>query len=198
MGLKITELSALTTPISSDVLVIVNDPVGTPISKKITVANLHGALVSAAANLTANALIVGDDGAKGVQTSTVLVSDAGDLYNVAWVDYFGSSTIIGWVTPSGTIYYKRVGKIVFVSFTLTGTSNATTVSFTLPYTNAAGDEIFTGIFYGADNGAALTSPGVANLGAGSATVAAYKGMSLLAWTNLGIKTIYGNFWYEAA
>jgi len=67
VGLKITELSALTTPVSSDVLVIVNDPAGTPISKKITVANLHGALVSAAANLTANVLIVGDDGAKGVK-----------------------------------------------------------------------------------------------------------------------------------
>ena len=67
MGLKITELSALTTPANADILAIVDDVVGTPTTKKITVANLHGALVSAAANLTANALVVGNDGAKGIK-----------------------------------------------------------------------------------------------------------------------------------
>ena len=37
---KITELTALTTPDAADLLAIVDDPSGTPVTKKITVANL--------------------------------------------------------------------------------------------------------------------------------------------------------------
>ena len=37
---KITELSALTAPVTTDVLPIVSDPAGTPVTKKVTVANL--------------------------------------------------------------------------------------------------------------------------------------------------------------
>lgn len=37
---KITELTALTTPATEDLLAIVDDPAGTPITKKITLANL--------------------------------------------------------------------------------------------------------------------------------------------------------------
>lgn len=38
--LKITELAELTTPGSSDPLSIVDDPAGTPVTKKVTVASL--------------------------------------------------------------------------------------------------------------------------------------------------------------
>lgn len=37
---KITELTALTTPATEDLLPIVDDPAGTPVTKKITIANL--------------------------------------------------------------------------------------------------------------------------------------------------------------
>ena len=43
---KITELTALTTPAGSDLLVIVDDPSGTPITKKITVDTLFSNLAS--------------------------------------------------------------------------------------------------------------------------------------------------------
>lgn len=39
---KISELAALTTPSGEDFIVIVDDPSGTPITKKVTVANLLG------------------------------------------------------------------------------------------------------------------------------------------------------------
>lgn len=39
---KISELTALTTPSGEDFVVIVDDPSGTPITKKVTVANLLG------------------------------------------------------------------------------------------------------------------------------------------------------------
>jgi len=39
---KITQLTELTTPIATDMLVIVDDPAGTPITKKIQVGNMPG------------------------------------------------------------------------------------------------------------------------------------------------------------
>lgn len=39
---KISELGALATPAGEDLLVIVDDPSGTPVTKKVTVANLLG------------------------------------------------------------------------------------------------------------------------------------------------------------
>lgn len=47
---KITELSALTAPAADDLLVIVDDVAGTPITKKVTVGNLLG-------NTSANVVI---------------------------------------------------------------------------------------------------------------------------------------------
>lgn len=39
-NVKITELSAITAPVITDVVPIVSDPAGTPVTKKVTVANL--------------------------------------------------------------------------------------------------------------------------------------------------------------
>jgi hypothetical protein len=60
---KITELTALTTPAGSDLLVIVDDPTGTPVTKKITIDSLFGNLTSNVSFsnttvLSANALVL--------------------------------------------------------------------------------------------------------------------------------------------
>jgi len=47
---KVTELTALTSPAGEDLLLIVDDPSGTPVTKKVTVSNLFG-------NSTANVVI---------------------------------------------------------------------------------------------------------------------------------------------
>jgi hypothetical protein len=62
---------------------------------------------------------------------------SGDLYTVTWTDYSGSSTIVGWTTPTAKIRYKKIGKLVWVQYQITGTSNAGTTSFTLPFANNA-------------------------------------------------------------
>ena len=43
---KVTQLTALTTPTAPDLLLIVDDPNGTPVSKKITLKSLFGAVTS--------------------------------------------------------------------------------------------------------------------------------------------------------
>lgn len=55
---KVTELAALTSPASGDVLLIVDDAGGTPVSKKITLKSLFGA-VPANTVFTANVSISG-------------------------------------------------------------------------------------------------------------------------------------------
>src|SRR5205814_10418940 len=67
----------------------------------------------------------------------------GDIYTVAWMDYSATSTIVVWTSfTSKLIFYKKIGKDVFVQFELTGTSNATTSTFTLPFTMANSVDLY--------------------------------------------------------
>ena len=124
----------------------------------------------------------------------------GDVYSAAWVDYGGTSSVAGWVaTPAINIWYKKVGNLVFVIYNITGTSNATSASFTLPYTSVSGSSnIVRTACQAEDNGVFLTTPGYLVLAANSATVNVYKDFMGAAWTNNNGKTIGGQFWYEAA
>lgn len=87
---KVTELTALTTAVANDILYIVDDPAGTPLSKSITVQNIFQSNVVAnlnfsgtmniGANVTANAttIFVGNS-----TVNTVLSSGTLDLTNYA-------------------------------------------------------------------------------------------------------------------
>jgi hypothetical protein len=132
---------------------------------------------------------------------------ATDLYNsVAWTDYFASSTITGWAaSPTGNIYYKRIGKTVVVSFYITGTSDAATAKFTLPVAaHASYPTYYTWAIRAVDNGTAQATSGMARLSpAGSTTLVE----CVLAWnsnpatgdfTTSGTKQIMGTLVYEAA
>lgn len=66
---KITELDALTTPANTDLLYIVDDPAGTPLSKKVTVENLFNSGVSA------NVTIGGSFNATNYAVANVVVSN---------------------------------------------------------------------------------------------------------------------------
>lgn len=53
-----------------------------------------------------------------------------------WVDYSATSTIVGWSSYiTKKIYYRIIGKQLFVRWYLEGTSNSTSTSFTLPFNN---------------------------------------------------------------
>lgn len=121
----------------------------------------------------------------------------GDIKTVDWTDYFLSSSIIGWTSAAGQIYYKKLGKLVYVSFALSGTSNASGASFTLPY-NAANTTVYFGgcLTYAEDNGSVLTVAAAMRLPANSGTVSCYKDMGTTGWTTSGTKTVWGSFWYQ--
>lgn len=115
----------------------------------------------------------------------------------AWTDYSASSTVVGWAaTPTKEILYCKVGKIVFVSFYITGTSNATGASFTLPDT-ASG-------FHGAacrvkDNGSWLATPGWIDItGAATVSISVNCGDGSVVFTSSGAKVVHGTFAYGIA
>jgi len=111
-----------------------------------------------------------------------------------WTDYSSSSTVTGWSSfTTKQVYYKKIGKVVFVFFDLNGTSNATSASFTLPSTPIS-SLAFSGICsYCVDNGTALT--GACRATFESTLINIRSNMSAGAWTNSGTKRTMGQLWY---
>jgi len=75
-----------------------------------------------------------------------------------WTDYYASSTINGGTGVSGVINYIVMGKILFVQFNISMTSNATNFNFTLPYTNGTTPQF--GFGRGINNGTSQISVGM--------------------------------------
>jgi len=118
-----------------------------------------------------------------------------------WSDYSASSTIVGWASfTTKSIYTKKIGTTVFVKAILTGVSNSTSVTFTVPYTSAALPAVsFQFVSTGnADNSGTLTAPSYGYLPYNSAIVTITKNYAGDAWTAGNNKDVYCNFWYEAA
>jgi len=123
----------------------------------------------------------------------------GDVYTVLWTDYGATSTIVGWAaTPTANIFYKKVGNLVCVNFYITGTSDATTASFTLPYASVNSTNGLARVAAMAqDNTSWLTTPALVALDNNSDTVNIYSDFSEAVWTASGTKIINGQFFFEA-
>lgn len=69
---KVTELASLSTPAGEDVIYIIDDPSGTPVSKKISLATLLGAVPSPttfSASVTLNNKVTAANGVMTLATS---------------------------------------------------------------------------------------------------------------------------------
>lgn len=118
-----------------------------------------------------------------------------DTSGSAWVDYSATSTIVGWSSfTTKIIRYRIIGKQMFVSFFLSGTSNSISLTFTLPQQNKNIDQM--AYIYGVDNGVTRNQT-YAIIQANSSTVTCYEQDSIL-WTNLATKTVRGQLYIELA
>lgn len=114
--------------------------------------------------------------------------------SVPWTDYSGTSTITGWAsTTTEDIFYKKIGKLVFVQFYITGTSDSTNTTFTLPYTQQSDLRLHVPIRV-VDNG--TDAVGLATIAGGASTCVCFDTIAGSAWTASGTKTIWGQFWYQ--
>lgn len=115
-----------------------------------------------------------------------------------WIDYSATSTIVGWSSfTSGwkNIKYRIVGKQMFVLFAFDGTSNSTSVSFTLPFNSINMIRIIGGC-YCVNNGVAVGGY-YFNI-KDTATVQGFTGLAAGSWTASGTKTFIGQLFYEIA
>jgi len=197
------ELRAETTAgVSATRIEVLEDKIGfftaTPVVKPASTSDIKDSLVSLGLITDGGATPLNLDAGTltaGVGTFT------GDVFSTAWTDFGGTSTIVGWVTPlanSTLINYKKVGNIVYVQFYLDGVSDATTVTFTLPFTQIStnGVELKVAIQVG-DNAVIQAAPGMLTLPSNSVIATCHLDMSGAAWTASGNKRVQGQFWYEA-
>lgn len=95
----------------------------------------------------------------------------------------------GFSTVSKSGRFSIHGNDVFILCSINGTSNATSLTFSLPVICASATETLAPISY--DNGAVGNSPTRIAFGAGSTVATAYKTINGAAWTASGNKRIDG-------
>jgi hypothetical protein len=149
--------------------------------------------------------VVGDSGLQAVTVGGTLAvtgisTFTADVRTTAWTDYGATSTITGWsALTTQKIFYKKLGKLVYVAFQLEGTSNATSATFTLPVARSTDAGFTLTAPMGGDiqnNGAAVTVASYLSLPSASSTVTLV--LSSGAWTGSSGKRAAGEFFYEAA
>jgi hypothetical protein len=119
------------------------------------------------------------------------VKITGEINSVPLTDYGSTSTVVGWSSfTTKKIHYKRIGNTVWVWFTLSGTSDATTASFTLPYS------VSVGAFTPAVALEGTSQISTAIVGVASSTANIYKELVSSSWANSGPKNLAGFFQYE--
>jgi hypothetical protein len=107
------------------------------------------------------------------------------IYETRYLEWL--PTYVGYASaPSDTIGYQVIGRLLFVQVYISGTSNATDFTFTIPFNSY--DAISVASF-GYDAGSALTTPCRMKTTNASATVNVYKDMATGAWTNSGTKRL---------
>lgn len=168
---------------------------GTPIYADAQIA-LATAVTQAGTAVDADKMNNIEDGVDAIDDRLDDVDGRVEDIEDGWLDYSATSTITGWSSYTvKEIFYKVVGKIVFINFALAGTSNSATATFTLPYTSI-NMSILVAIA-AKDNGSIINNA-VAAVNPGSNLAGFYTNMDAAAWTASGTKTVVGQFFYEIA
>jgi hypothetical protein len=132
------------------------------------------------------------DTTKSSKFASQLVGDVGLTSWSLLVDIKGFSSI-----TTNNIYYKKTGKTVFVYFYIAGTSDADTLTFTLPDTVAVAPIFYSAAVSIRDNGLNTSVTGLVVLTSNTITAKVYKDGTLATWTASSTKRAAGSFMYEA-
>lgn len=128
--------------------------------------------------------------------TTILRNTSSDVYTTDYTDYSGTSTITGWSAfTTQLIYYKRIGKLVYVWFDLVGTSNSGTTRFTLPFT-AANTVNVNGTNIRTQNNGSFVNSSLFQIVKNTAVVDFYVDSAGNSFTASGDKSVQGSFFYQ--
>lgn len=129
----------------------------------------------------------------GAVHPTLFCGDSNLYTRGPWIDYSSTSTVVGWSSTSVLkILYKTIGRLAFVKFNITGTSDSTYASFSVPFVPemaSAGGLESLGLISGINNG----SPGITDVIWGNNVINFVNGImaAYSSWTASGTKTISG-------
>lgn len=122
-----------------------------------------------------------------------VITEINLLDPTGWVDYSATSTIVGWSSyTTKIIKYRIIGKQMFFIVSISGTSNSTTSSFTLPTNNM--NQIVTSYCYAINNGTVVN--GQASISSNSNLTSFTQNFS--PWLSSGTKSVYSQFFIEIA
>ena len=133
-------------------------------------------------------------------TAASALAVTGDLYTVGLTDYTATSTINGWdAYTTKSIFYRKIGKMVFVYYMLIGTASAAypVANFTLPHLLATNCGIYRNYVYNIDNTSYTVGYVRMYTGGPEADVYIYRDVWQSAWNLAVPKASYGCFSYEA-
>ena len=159
--------------------------------------NIHTAASPTFAGLTITGLTGIIKAVAGVLSGDAAIANLSDY--TGWIDYSATSTIVGFSGfTTKTIYYLKIGKQVFVTFYLDGTSDAITLTFTVPTASEANVNFYESMARGINNGVALATPCRVQLPASSSTVTISTNLTGTGWTAANQKLVVGQLWYVSA
>ena len=101
---KITELAALAAPTGKDLLYVVDDPSGTPVSKKVSLHDMFGS-VPANTSITGTATVSGNTSLSGAKTT--LAAGQITLTASTSVGSNNATTVLGRADGQGTIFWDQ-------------------------------------------------------------------------------------------
>ena len=119
--------------------------------------------------------------------------------NSRWLDYTTGAAVTGFSVLTGNkVWYKIVGgDEVHILFEFVGTSNAATLTFTLPFAPASSPAHIRSLSVNVvDNGVDLAPPGLIALTAGSTTATIYQDGAATAFTKANGKSAIGQIIYR--
>jgi hypothetical protein len=124
-------------------------------------------------------------------------ASGGSTVDEDWTDYSSTSTIVGFSAFTAKyIQYMRIADIVFVNVHLFGTSNSSTLSFTLPYSQADLGYSARVLLAVTNNGTAQTTPGMLVVNANSNVANVYVDAAATVFATSNSKAARGHFFYR--
>ena len=117
----------------------------------------------------------------------------------AWIDYSATSTIVGWSSyTTKEIFYKKIGKTMFVQFNIAGVSDSTATTFTVPYNNNTGVSSAVSLARAQNNSAAVDTSSWISMVKNGNIVYCYHDFAAADWAASNNKLVKGSYSYQTA
>jgi hypothetical protein len=153
-------------------------------------------LISDGANWTTNNYLFNPYVAGTMSGASFQITGFDDIYSSDWTDWSSSFTVGGFSsTTSKQLYYKKIGKLIFINFYVSGTSNSSSGANNYIMLPAVAKGNTYEPIKVMDNGSYLTTPGLISISGSTQQGYITKDYASGTFTASGTKTWFGNFSY---